>query len=216
MDDGETDAGGGAGRRGFDGGRARRELAAGSWACASASRTRCSRRLRPLFPGIAAQVPRRTVDDTGWAILAANAGVSAKLRQIGPRLEAALLDAGTGRRFGSRFAAGLSAVGSARLRCVRVRMPTTRSRRRVPPRFALGLPPHVHRASGQGPGPAEGRTKPIEPPQAAGTAARSSARVFCTPARLHPSTDAAGLGEEAPDKRRAERVRCRSWSRRRT
>lgn len=34
------------------------------------------------------------VDDTGWSLLAANASVAAKLRQLQPRLEAVLLEGG--------------------------------------------------------------------------------------------------------------------------
>lgn len=51
--------------------------------------------VRPLLPpGLAAQVRAGPLDDTAWALLAGNAGVAAKLRQLAPRLEAALHDAG--------------------------------------------------------------------------------------------------------------------------
>ncbi|HEX2539809.1 MAG TPA: DciA family protein [Caldimonas sp.] len=44
--------------------------------------------VRPLLPGpLAAQVRPGPIDDSGWTLLCANAGVAAKLRQLAPRLE---------------------------------------------------------------------------------------------------------------------------------
>ncbi len=49
----------------------------------------------PLLPGtLAPHVRPGPVDDLGWSLLAANASVAAKLRQLQPRLEDALRDAG--------------------------------------------------------------------------------------------------------------------------
>jgi hypothetical protein len=47
-----------------------------------------------LPPALAAHVRPGTLDAEGWTLLAANTAVAAKLRQLQPRLEAALLDAG--------------------------------------------------------------------------------------------------------------------------
>lgn len=47
--------------------------------------------VRPLLPlNLQSQVRAGPVDDEGWTLLAANAGVAAKLRQLLPRLQAAL------------------------------------------------------------------------------------------------------------------------------
>ncbi len=47
--------------------------------------------IRPFLPGaLAAHVKPGPVDDDGWSLLAANAAVAAKLRQLQPRLENAL------------------------------------------------------------------------------------------------------------------------------
>lgn len=47
--------------------------------------------IRPLLPGqLAAHVKPGPVDDEGWTLLTDNAAVAAKLRQLLPRLEAAL------------------------------------------------------------------------------------------------------------------------------
>ncbi len=51
--------------------------------------------IRPLLPAALAQHVRPgPVDDEGWALLAGNAAVAAKLRQLLPRLEAALEQGG--------------------------------------------------------------------------------------------------------------------------
>lgn len=51
--------------------------------------------VRPFLPGVmAAHVRPGPVDEEGWSLLAANAAVAAKLRQLQPRLEAALLAQG--------------------------------------------------------------------------------------------------------------------------
>jgi hypothetical protein len=51
--------------------------------------------IKPLLPGaLSAHVKPGPVDDEGWSLLAANASVAAKLRQLQPRLEAALGDKG--------------------------------------------------------------------------------------------------------------------------
>ncbi|MCX7660238.1 MULTISPECIES: DciA family protein [Caldimonas] len=51
--------------------------------------------IRPLLPAaIAAHVKPGPVDDTGWTLLAPNTAVAAKLRQLQPRLEAALRQQG--------------------------------------------------------------------------------------------------------------------------
>jgi len=47
-----------------------------------------------LPAALAAHVRPGPVDDHGWSLLAANAAVAAKLRQLEPRLEAALRDQG--------------------------------------------------------------------------------------------------------------------------
>lgn len=49
-----------------------------------------------LPPGLSAQVRAGPIDDAGWSMLCANAGVAAKLRQIVPRLERHLHDNGLG------------------------------------------------------------------------------------------------------------------------
>ena len=49
-----------------------------------------------LPPGLAAQVRAGPIDDAGWSALCANAGVAAKLRQLVPRLEQHLQEAGLG------------------------------------------------------------------------------------------------------------------------
>lgn len=49
--------------------------------------------IRPLLPaGLGDQVRPGPVDDAGWCLLAANTAVAAKLRQLLPRLEQALLE----------------------------------------------------------------------------------------------------------------------------
>ena len=51
--------------------------------------------IRPsLPPALAPHVKPGPVDDAGWSLLAANASVAAKLRQLQPRLEAVLRDGG--------------------------------------------------------------------------------------------------------------------------
>ena len=45
-------------------------------------------------PALAPHVKPGPVDDEGWSLLAANAAVAAKLRQLQPRLEDALARAG--------------------------------------------------------------------------------------------------------------------------
>ena len=51
--------------------------------------------IRPSLPAVLApHVKPGPVDDAGWSLLAANASVAAKLRQLQPRLEAALQEAG--------------------------------------------------------------------------------------------------------------------------
>jgi hypothetical protein len=51
--------------------------------------------IRPCLPAaLAAHVRPGPVDDTGWSLLAANASVAAKLRQLQPRLEAAVQERG--------------------------------------------------------------------------------------------------------------------------
>ncbi len=47
-----------------------------------------------LPPALAAHVRPGPLDADGWTLLAANTAVAAKLRQLQPRLEAALTDAG--------------------------------------------------------------------------------------------------------------------------
>ena len=47
-----------------------------------------------LPPALAASVSAGPVDDEGWSLLCANAAVAAKLRQLVPRLEEHLRDAG--------------------------------------------------------------------------------------------------------------------------
>ena len=47
-----------------------------------------------LPPALAPHVRPGPLDADGWTLLAANTAVAAKLRQLQPRLEAALLDAG--------------------------------------------------------------------------------------------------------------------------
>ena len=49
----------------------------------------------PAFPpGLAGEVSAGPVDDDGWSLLCSNAAVAAKLRQVVPRLEQRLRDAG--------------------------------------------------------------------------------------------------------------------------
>lgn len=51
--------------------------------------------IRPsLPPALAPHVKPGPVDESGWSLLAANASVAAKLRQLQPRLEVVLQDAG--------------------------------------------------------------------------------------------------------------------------
>lgn len=51
--------------------------------------------IRPLLPAaLALQVRPGPVGEQGWALLAGNAAVAAKLRQLLPRFEAALLEQG--------------------------------------------------------------------------------------------------------------------------
>ena len=51
--------------------------------------------IRPALPGaLARHVQPGPVDEEGWSLLAANAAVAAKLRQLKPRLEAVLRDQG--------------------------------------------------------------------------------------------------------------------------
>src|SRR5215212_4301392 len=51
--------------------------------------------IRPALPGaLAAHVRAGPVDAEGWSLLAANGSVAAKLRQLKPRLEDLLKDAG--------------------------------------------------------------------------------------------------------------------------
>ncbi|KQW74156.1 MULTISPECIES: hypothetical protein [unclassified Methylibium] len=51
--------------------------------------------IRPLLPAaLAAQVRPGPVDEQGWALLAGNTAVAAKLRQLLPRFEAALQQQG--------------------------------------------------------------------------------------------------------------------------
>jgi hypothetical protein len=47
-----------------------------------------------LPPGLAPHVAAGPVDEDGWSLLCANAAVAAKLRQLVPRLERRLRDAG--------------------------------------------------------------------------------------------------------------------------
>ena len=49
----------------------------------------------PLLPaGLAAQVHSGPIDADGWTLLAASPAVAAKLRQLVPRLQAALVESG--------------------------------------------------------------------------------------------------------------------------
>ena len=51
--------------------------------------------VRPHLPATLAQyIKPGPLDESGWSLLAANASVAAKLRQLVPRLEDALRDAG--------------------------------------------------------------------------------------------------------------------------
>jgi len=51
--------------------------------------------VRDLFPaGLAASVRPGPIDEAGWSLLAANAAVGAKLRQLVPHLEARLRERG--------------------------------------------------------------------------------------------------------------------------
>lgn len=51
--------------------------------------------IRPHLPAIlAAQIKAGPVDDLGWSLLASNASVAAKLRQLQPRLEQILQERG--------------------------------------------------------------------------------------------------------------------------
>lgn len=53
--------------------------------------TRCLEAIRPcLPPGLVPHVQAGPVDAEGWTLLAANAAVAAKLKQLRPRLEAEL------------------------------------------------------------------------------------------------------------------------------
>jgi hypothetical protein len=53
--------------------------------------TRCLEAIRPcLPPGLRPHVQAGPVDAEGWTLLAANAAVAAKLKQLRPRLEAEL------------------------------------------------------------------------------------------------------------------------------
>ena len=47
-----------------------------------------------LPEGLRAHVAAGPIDDEGWSLLAANAGVAAKLRQLVPRLQARLREQG--------------------------------------------------------------------------------------------------------------------------
>ena len=51
--------------------------------------------IKPKLPGeLSRHVKPGPVDDDGWSLLTGNAAVAAKLRQLVPRLEAALKDGG--------------------------------------------------------------------------------------------------------------------------
>ena len=51
--------------------------------------------IQPILPpALAPHVKPGSVDDTGWSLLAANASVAAKLRQLQPCLEEALRERG--------------------------------------------------------------------------------------------------------------------------
>jgi hypothetical protein len=51
--------------------------------------------VRPLLPAaLAAHVRAGPIDEAGWSLLCANAGVAAKLRQLVPRLEQLLRENG--------------------------------------------------------------------------------------------------------------------------
>ena len=51
--------------------------------------------IRPLLPaGLAPSVQPGPLDEAGWSLLGANAAVAAKLRQLAPRLEDRLREAG--------------------------------------------------------------------------------------------------------------------------
>lgn len=51
--------------------------------------------IRPALPGsLAEHLSPGPVDETGWSLLARNASVAAKVRQLQPRLEALLLEGG--------------------------------------------------------------------------------------------------------------------------
>ena len=51
--------------------------------------------IRPLLPpALARQLQPGPVDEQGWSLLVGNAAAAAKLRQLGPRLEAALRERG--------------------------------------------------------------------------------------------------------------------------
>ena len=51
--------------------------------------------IRPVLPAtLAAQLRPGPLDDDGWSLLAANPGVAVKLRQLEPRLQQALAEAG--------------------------------------------------------------------------------------------------------------------------
>jgi hypothetical protein len=55
----------------------------------------CLETIRPaLPPGLRAHVQAGPVDSEGWTLLAGNAAVAAKLKQLKPRLEEALVEAG--------------------------------------------------------------------------------------------------------------------------
>ena len=57
--------------------------------------TRRFEAIRPALPGsLAMALQPGPVDEAGWTLLARNASVAAKLRQLQPRLEALLLEQG--------------------------------------------------------------------------------------------------------------------------
>ena len=52
----------------------------------------CLEAIRPALPvGLQSQVEAGPIDTEGWTLLAANAAVAAKLKQLRPRLEEALI-----------------------------------------------------------------------------------------------------------------------------
>jgi hypothetical protein len=58
------------------------------------SRRRYAAVLPCLAASLAPHVTASPVDDGGWSLIAANASVAAKLRQLQPRIEQRLLDCG--------------------------------------------------------------------------------------------------------------------------